>query len=141
MQFIPPDVLAQLQEEESDGATISGVEQMYSDWVERSETQESRTHPIKESYAPSSYFWLALQFPKGDYADKIEPHPEHEILVPAKGTPIKILGVFIGRDALDKAIAKDKNHVHLVYKLRLSDGVSTYRFLEFMISNNLMEKV
>lgn len=89
---------------------------------------------------PSTYFWLAIQLPRDNYADKIDFHPELPMMVPVSGTQTKILGVFSSKKSAESAMAEDEKHVHLLYKLKIQGSTATYKFLEFMAEHNMMEK-
>lgn len=117
--------------------TTGGVDNMYAAWQAHMREYAAKTCAAG---TPSTYFYIALGLPQDNYADKIDYHPDLPMMVPVSGTPVKVLGVFPDKKAADVAMEEDREHVHLLYKLKLQGCIPIYKFLEFMAEHNMMEK-
>lgn len=141
MQFIPADAYQYLQMMSGMGIptpVISGSANMaeYEGWTYTTEAYTKDTVP---SYLTTANFYLVLAFPQGDFADKIDIHPDLPMMVPTSGTTPPILGVFADEKAAAVAMDKDNESVHLMYKLKLRGDTGVREFLEFMATHDMMD--
>lgn len=141
MQFIPAAAYQYLHMMSGMGIPLpSGTLDMeeYREWMHTQREYATRTGA---SGLVSTNFYLVLSFPQEDFADKIEMHPDLPMMVPASGTAPPILGIFSDDATASKAMSKDTDHVHLMYKLRLRGHVGVSDFLEFMATHDMMENM
>ncbi len=87
---------------------------------------------------PSTNFYLVLAFPQGNYADKMDVHPEYPMLVPVSGTTPNILGIFPEEKDATAKMDADTQNVHLMYNLRLRGHQGIRDFLEFCASHDMI---
>lgn len=139
MQFIPADAYQYMQMMAGmGGATVSGSGmENYAGYVNTYQQLANAGAP--SSTESSTYFYLVLAFPQGDFADKLDMHKEHDMLVPASGTVAPILGVFRDEKVATTKMDADTKRVHLMYKLRIKGADDLKKFLNFMAKNNMIE--
>ena len=141
MQFIPENIYQYLHVMSGMGMPISGSqdteENMWSEYVNPYNQQRANS----TSSLSSTNFYLVLAFPQGDFADRIDVHPKHEMLVPTSSNVAPILGVFRDDKIATQKMDADVENVHLMYKLRINGGEDLQKFLDFMAENNMMDKI
>lgn len=141
MQFIPEDAYQYLHLMAGMGIPISGSndvgESAWADYINVYNQQYSSS----VTGLANTNFYLVLAFPQGDFADKIDVHPKHDMMVPASGIVAPILGVFRDERVATSKMDADTESVHLMYKLRINGGDDLRKFLEFMADNNMLDKI
>jgi hypothetical protein len=141
MQFIPADAYQYLHMMSGLGMTISGSGmEDYAGYVNTYTQQMANTGTPVATGSPT-HFYLVLAFPQGDFADKLDIHEEHDMLVPASGTIAPILGVFRDEKIATSKMDADTERVHLMYKLRIKGADDLKKFLDFMAENDMMESI
>ncbi len=139
MQFIPADAYQYLHMMSGLGIPMpSGTQDMeeYAEWMH---SQQEYATSNGASGLTATNFYLVLAFPQGDFADKIDMHPDLPMMVPTSGTTPPILGVFSDEKAATVAMDKDNERVHLMYKLKLRGHAGIRDFLEFMATHDMMD--
>ena len=141
MQYLPADAYQYIQMMTGMGIPLpSGTVDMaeYEEWMHTQKEYSTRTG---SAGLAATNFYLVLAFPQGDFADKIDMHPDLPMMVPASGTTPPILGVFSDERAATVAMDKDDKNVHLMYKLKLRGNTGIREFLEFMATHDMMDKM
>lgn len=139
MQFLPSEAYQYLHMMSGMGIPLpSGTVDMeeYQEWMQ---TQKGYAESTGAAGLTATNFYLVLAFPQGDFADKIDMHPNLPMMVPASGTTPPILGIFGDEAAATKAMDKDTKNVHLMYKLKLRGNIGIRDFLEFMATHDMMD--
>lgn len=142
MQFVPEDAYQYLHMMAGMGIPISGSNDTgefagYAGYVNTYNQKCAES----ASTGHSTNFYLVLAFPQGDFADKIDVHPEHEMYVPSSGTVAPILGVYCDEKTATAKMDADRESVHLMYKLRINGGEDLRKLLDFAAENNMLGKI
>jgi len=139
MQFIPEDAYQYLQMMSGLGMPASGTEESdYSAW-EMDPKPYVSTAPTPHLATTSIY--LVEAFPQGDFADRIDIHPDLPMMLPASGTNPPILGIFSDEKTARIKMEEDDQNVHLMYKCRVPGVSGIQNFLELMAGQGMLETV
>ena len=103
------------------------------------EAQElDRNRPLTPAASSAHAFWVVVQLPKERFSERLEWDDKLSTLIPLPGNGI--LGFYNKKADYEKAIDKDPQSVHLVFKCRIPGSGVFLRLLKFMLKEGIIEK-
>jgi hypothetical protein len=107
-------------------------------WRLWQQTMREYTEAASAEGFPKSHFWIVIALPGGNYANHLDWHHEIPMLMPASGTG-KFLGIALTKPDLDQMVEKDKDNVHLTFKVKIQGQSAWRELLEFLARHDMLE--
>lgn len=92
-------------------------------------------------------FWLVLRIKKKDFGERLEMHPNLELILPKDGFG-EFVGVVRNQEELVDLISPDpknpddkkKDYIYLTYKVKVQGQTGWKKLLEFLAQNEFLEE-